>query len=433
MATIKYLIQSQSETAGIYVRLRVGHDLIDVKAKTKYIVDAKNWDNKAGEPLNKNKDAGGKKLHSDLIRLKADLLDHYNAETNKANITTQWLKDFVNPPIKDTKNETEGASDFLVKYYDTYLKDVSNEVGETTKRKFKVHLALLERFETYSKTNYKFTDINKNFANKLTEYCQAQNYAQNTIAQLIKSIKTVCYHAKEFHGKTIPDNLKKQLKPNFEKRETVNILNTDELAILEKTIFTNERLDRARDWLLISCEVGQRVSDLMRLNKDLIYFEDKKPYIEIRQEKTKKLVSIPLNDRVMKILKKRGGEFPVPMIEQDYNEAIKTVGDYAGLHKMEYGSVSKPIMENGKEKLVNGKKQYRKETGYYKKYELLVSHIGRRSFASNYYGILPTAVIKAITAHATEQQLLIYIGKTDKELAKQAHTYFKKISIKKPK
>ena len=42
---------------------------------------------------------------------------------------------------------------------------------------------------------------------------------------------------------------------------------------------------------------------------------------------------------------------------------------------------------------------------------LMASHVCRRSFASNLYGILPTPLIMSITAHSTEKMLLNYIGK----------------------
>ena len=55
----------------------------------------------------------------------------------------------------------------------------------------------------------------------------------------------------------------------------------------------------------------------------------------------------------------------------------------------------------------------RGEAGIYPKYELITSHVVRRSFATNYYGRVPTAYIKTITGHATEAMLLKYIGKAD--------------------
>ena len=44
---------------------------------------------------------------------------------------------------------------------------------------------------------------------------------------------------------------------------------------------------------------------------------------------------------------------------------------------------------------------------------VLTASMGRRSFATNYYGKVPTAYIKTITGHATEAMLLKYIGKAD--------------------
>jgi hypothetical protein len=57
----------------------------------------------------------------------------------------------------------------------------------------------------------------------------------------------------------------------------------------------------------------------------------------------------------------------------------------------------------------------RLKVGLYQKYELIASHIGRRSFATNHYGKFPNQVIMKVTGHLTEQQFLEYIGKKDTE------------------
>ena len=46
---------------------------------------------------------------------------------------------------------------------------------------------------------------------------------------------------------------------------------------------------------------------------------------------------------------------------------------------------------------------------------MVSSHIGRRSFATNYYGKMPTALIQAITGHKTESSFLLYIDR-DREV-----------------
>ena len=52
------------------------------------------------------------------------------------------------------------------------------------------------------------------------------------------------------------------------------------------------------------------------------------------------------------------------------------------------------------------------------------SHIGRRSFATNNYGTIPTALLIGVTGHSTETMFLEYIGKTDTQKAIQLADYF---------
>ena len=68
----------------------------------------------------------------------------------------------------------------------------------------------------------------------------------------------------------------------------------------------------------------------------------------------------------------------------------------------------------------------RKEIGIFEKWELVTSHICRRSFASNFYGDIPTALLISITAHSTERQFLEYIGKSANDYAIQLAEFWNK-------
>jgi integrase len=188
-------------------------------------------------------------------------------------------------------------------------------------------------------------------------------------------------------------------------------LTVDELKLIEEQEYTLDYLDNARDWLLISCETGQRVSDFMRFDKKLIRYEGKVPLIEFTQVKTNKKMAIPLSKRVMSILAKRKGQFPRKISDQKYNEYIKEVCKEAGLtHKIKGSIISKETK--------------RKESGVFPKHELVTSHIGRRSFATNNYGRIPTSLLINVTGHSTEAMFLEYIGKTVTEKAIQLAEYF---------
>ena len=66
----------------------------------------------------------------------------------------------------------------------------------------------------------------------------------------------------------------------------------------------------------------------------------------------------------------------------------------------------------------------RKVEGIYPKWQLVTSHIGRRSFATNNYGKIPTALLIGVTGHSTESMFLEYIGKTDTQKAMALAEYF---------
>jgi len=57
---------------------------------------------------------------------------------------------------------------------------------------------------------------------------------------------------------------------------------------------------------------------------------------------------------------------------------------------------------NGKIKL--------KETGIYPKYAVIASHDLRRSFATNFYGKIPTPILMNMTGHSQEATFMQYIG-----------------------
>ena len=177
-----------------------------------------------------------------------------------------------------------------------------------------------------------------------------------------------------------------------------------------------EGLINAKDWLLISCYCGQRVSDFMRFDKSMIRYEknksgDLKPLIEFTQVKTGKMMTIPLHQNIIQILKKYGGDFPRKISDQRYNEHIKKVCEKAKINEPTLGTVF-------------NQETKQKETKEFPKWRLVASHIGRRSFATNNYGKIPTSFLMYMTGHSTEKMFLTYIGKSNKDIAMESTNYF---------
>lgn len=169
----------------------------------------------------------------------------------------------------------------------------------------------------------------------------------------------------------------------------------------------------------------------MRFTKDMIRYEKNKdgilkPFIEFTQIKTDKIMTVALHPKVIEILEKRNGNFPKVISDPKYNLYIKQVCRIAKITEMTKGSklndLNKDETEKNKEK--DDVKQYRKELGTFPKWELITSHIGRRSFATNFYGTIPTTYLMNVTGHSTEQMFLTYLGKSNKDLAMELTNYF---------
>ncbi|MGB3454606.1 MAG: tyrosine-type recombinase/integrase [Moheibacter sp.] len=341
-------------------------------------------------------------LDDELKKIKDFVLKAYNPAIKP---TREWLN---NTLIAYENPNQSKKPDSLIDFFDEYLEDKAGILKESTIKKLRSVRNKIERFQIDTKSFYRIKDVNQDFWIKWKDWSLKEKYDPDTINTNFKNIKTVCKEARKFNIETYKNlgSLNDKLKT---KKSAIIYLSFDELKKIKKLKDLPEHLDNVRDWLIISCYTGQRISDFMRFNSKMIRTTNSRKFIDITQQKTQKEVSIPLLPIVEKILKKRNGEFPRPISDQRYNDYIKDVCELA--------EITEPI----KGKIIESDKGViRKKTGVYKKCKLITSHTGRRSFASNYYDVLPTSFLKDITGHSSESMLLKYIGKTTRVTAKNA-------------
>lgn len=416
MATINFLYRSTKDKAFLDLRLLFRFNDTDFVfgGKTKFETTKQYWSKlhkkKSKDILITNEQT---RVNFELNKLENHILDCFNKFYPDA-ITKEWLQtqidSYYSPPQQAETLPTE-----LIKYIDYYIEIKRNEVSNGTIQKCNVIKQLLIRHQTHINRTFLITDIDTQFKTQFENYCISNQYAPNTIARAVKFVKTICKHAKS-NGLEISYQLD-NIKTKFQKVESV-YLTFDELEKIEKIkkIKLTDSLDNAKDWLIISCYCGQRVSDFMRFTADMIRIEDGESYIEFTQKKTNKIMTVPLHQKIIEILKKRNGAFPYAISDQKYNDYIKTVCEIAKLTYLVNGSKK---TETKPESSI-----FRKETKEFRKCDLVSSHIGRRSFASNFYGTVPTSLLINITGHSTESMFLTYIGKSNKDLAKETHKYF---------
>ena len=404
MATIKFYLQSKKNPAGIYVRLREGRN-IDAKAKTNFAINPSDWNSTKEKPKNL-KDEGFKKLNAGLTNFKSNLLNHYNDSQSQTEINSKWLKNFINPSTQ--KNE---ISSKLVDYFGYYAKYKKGNVSKDTYTKILTNQKFLEKFEINRRTEFLIKDVNNNFIVEFKNFCESENIAQNTFARKVRFIKTICYDAMKNGIET-----HYQLPSIKAKNEKINIiyLTEDEYNNICKKDFEFDYLNNTRDWLIVCCETAQRISDFMNFTKSNIRFDGQDSFIEFTQKKTQTKMSVFVTPKLSKLLKKNNGSFPRKISSAKFNEYLKVVCKESGLTNLVDGE-----LKNKETKI--------REVGKFPKWKLITSKIGRKTFASNYFGKLPNELIMAQTGHKTESSFLAYVGKTQTSMSKQLATAFKNL------
>ena len=436
MATVNFLYRSTRNKANLVLRLLFTHNETNFVfgANTKLEVSKDYWSKyhkmkrpKDIEVINKQTE-----VNNELNKIENHILNSFKNFDATA-ISKEWLQTeidyYYHPP-----QETEALPTELLKYFDYFIEAKKNEITIGTQKKYNVTKHLLERYQRTKNIQIKIVDVNDKFKIDFENYCLKNNYALNTISKDLRTIKTVCNHAKH-NGITTSHQLDRIKTPQH-KTEKI-YLTFDELTKIEKIDERrlNDNYDNAKDWLIISCYTGQRVSDFMRFDKSMIRYEKNKqgilkPFLEFTQVKTNKVMTVALHPKVIEILEKRNDDFPKVISDVKYNLYIKQVCRIAGITDVIKGSKLTDINKEDnpeakkKPKSKDEVKQYRKEVGMFKKWELVTSHIGRRSFATNFYGTIPTTYLINVTGHSTEAMFLNYLGKSNKDLAMELTNYF---------
>jgi integrase len=185
---------------------------------------------------------------------------------------------------------------------------------------------------------------------------------------------------------------------DFTDLEKLQEFKKENSELTKNIAITPETLDNARNWILIGCEIGQRGGDLLNITPENLRYKGESIYLDLIQQKTNKNITISINaPYIIDILE---NHFPKKMQHQKLNNFIKIVCKLTGIDTLVKGTKLNTITN-------------RKELGIFPKYDLMASHCFRRSFATNYYKKIPTAVLITITGHSKESLFLTYINKRE--------------------
>lgn len=428
MATGKFRVKTNNEWNTIYYRFKHSKEF-DIEISTGLKVPNKRWSEAKSEVL-PTKDFDSEKINTTINDLERFVIGEYNKDLKEGIIfNSKWLKEklqkFLN---RETKNYLIDNTIFLTNYIDKFIQEAKTKktrnntiIKPRTIQHYNTTLNKIKSFEEFNNLKLKITDVNLKFHSNFIEFLEKeQKLNPNTIGGYIDDVKLIINNADK---KGIEINKDVKLSEFYTpSNKTKDIyLNEEEINKIFNHTFELDYLDNARDWFIIGLRTGLRISDFLKLTKKNIV----DGFIEKNTIKTDFPVIIPIHEQVQFILDKRNGKFPREISDQKFNDYIKKVCEEVKINEVVEGAKMDEVIvtKNGKKETI-----FRKKMGKYKKYELVTSHICRRSFATNLYGKIDTLTIMKITGHATESQFLSYIKITPKEYAKKLKEYWNKIT-----
>ncbi len=427
MAKIKFLLQSKSENAQIYIRVSISQK-VSIKKKTGFTINSKDWSETTGLPKQNNPE--NKKLSNNLKKLDPFVIGNLNNDlAGGVLIDAYWLENQINNCFKRVVKTDTG----LLINHIQYILDNANTrkvrtnggvkigLSKETIKNYTVFKNIVLEYQKTIKKQIQFVEITNTFVDKFTNWLvNTKKYSSNTTGRELQILKTVCIDAEKNEIPVTPYSKTIQHFGESDKDRYIQTLSFEELDQIKNTDFTDmdqlkefkianpqltknlsltpETLNNARNLILIGCEIGQRGGDLLKITNENIRYKGGNMYLDIIQQKTNKSVTIGIiAPHVIEIIE---NNLPKEIPHQKLNEYSKVVCKMAGIVEVVKGT--KLNTETN-----------RKELGNYPKYELIASHCYRRSFASNYYKKIPTAVLIGITGHSKESLFLSYINKRE--------------------
>ena len=376
----------------------------------------------------------GKKLHEvlnpRLVQINKEfqsIYEKYNGDITKEKFLIE-IKQKLFP--SEYKTPEESPKDFMGmvgQFVEERKKSIGSKRGtwkhfNTTYNHLKNYCKLNGYYDKKNEIyTLDFKHIDKSFRNSFVQYLYSDHQ------EFKKKAATINYAAKElsylsqFLNEAIDRDLTdiqthKKKYWHLKKTPTNKFrLTFDELDQLYKFNYEDQTLQNVVDLFLISAYTGLRWSDFSKLKESNFTIEDGIEVLNLTTLKTTSGVVIPLMPQLKVILKKHNYNVP-KMLSQTYNRKLKEALKLAGINKTilwldTTGGVKKNLE--------------------FEAWEKASSHLGRRSFASNFYELgVPIMILLKITTHATQKQFFGYIC-TDK--IENAKNFLKEVSARMPK
>lgn len=405
-----FLLDKEKSKSDAKLRYRIKWNGNTVSFNVGYRVDIDKW-SPDGQRCKNNTTHSTKKVHSSVINKAIqsyeDICDNifFIFEQKEIIPTPDEFKDEFNQRLgKKVKRQRT-----FFEYHTEFMIEQGKE-SQWEESTYKEHRTIHRRLKDFA-PDLEFEDLTKQGLSMFVDYMHTVPINSKKKGLKNSSIRKNLDNLKWFLRWATDKGYNKELafttfQPKLkEVKNTVVYLTWDELMLIYNFTpsSTRSNLEKVKDVFCFCCFTSLRYSDVANLKRSNV-FED---YILVTTIKTYDTLRIELNKYSKAILEKYKDEeyennLALPVISnQKMNDGLKELGELCGINEpvsITYYKGSERIDE------------------VYKKYELLTTHCGRRTFISNaiMLGIPPEVVMKW-TGHEDYRTMKPYIAIADKE------------------
>ena len=422
----------------IYVRLRDGR-AVDMTAPTKLSVNPNLWDDNAEEIKSKVvcSDEVREEINGGIRSLKSYLEKEYR-NAPKDDLPKSWLKDTLDKYYNPDKYKTpEQLAKDNKPTFEQLLEEFESKykASEVRKKNFRVVKRAMLRYEIFVRTTRRgqkafrlnidevtaetLRDMWDFFENEHKYYEQypaiyeqipekriPKARGKNTLIDCFGRIRTFfnwCYDTKK--TKNRPFDEFKLEECTYGTPVYITLEERDKLY--EKDLSEHPQVEIQRDIFVFQSLIGCRIGDLYRMTSANV-INDAVEYIPRKTKEGNPItVRVPLNDKAKAILEKykeNSGDKLLPFIsEQKYNDAIKKAFKLAEINRVV--TILDPLTNEEVKKPL---------------YEVVSSHMARRTFIGNIYKrVKDPNLVGALSGHKEGSKAFARYREIDDEMKRE--------------
>lgn len=328
-------------------------------------------------------------LNSFLDNCQKIVIDIHNTHrVSGKQVTVDVFKTALN---KQTVNPSQyKAVDFL-DYCQTYIdrREKSGQFSQATYKNDKKRKGVIEKFFKESRRSFSFAEWDLKALYKLKSWLiDDKGYKSSYAKKVIQFLSAVL---EESFEEGLHDNTAFNSKYfSVQAKESDHIALTEaEVLQIANFMAPTPSLEKTRDRFVVGCYVGQRFSDLFKIDISQMYQQDGAWMFRFKSKKVLRPTIIPIHPVVYGILEKYGGKLPA-ISNVKFNKQLKDLFELAGFTEMT------TVYEEKRGEVI---------PKAYPKFKLITTHTMRRTFITNALekGIPDTPImdVAGITNHRT--------------------------------